>query len=79
MLDPIGEWHPIATVVRSHCHNRTWVGHVMFAGYEDTPAGPLRVVKDACVEMAVKDEETYRWRHSVEEDTWTLEVFTDDL
>jgi hypothetical protein len=51
----------------------------MFAGYEDTPAGPLRVVKDACVEMAVKDEETYRWRHSVEEDTWTLEVFTDDL
>lgn len=69
-------WHEVAVVVRSECHDRTWIGHVQNATWNDTPAGPLRVVKAAVVEMIREDwrpvQPAYRWRH--EGDTWVVEV-----
>lgn len=65
------EWEPFATVVRSGCHDRTWIGHVAYATFAETPAGPLRVVKRACEEMS-DEGETWRWRNP-DPHTWVLE------
>lgn len=40
-----------AIVVRSLCHDRTWIAHITDAGFDNTPAGPLRVVKAAVVDQ----------------------------
>lgn len=70
-------WENVALVVRSQCHDRTWIGHVQWATLEDTPAGPLRIVKAECVEMVrqhwTETERAHRWRQG-DADTWMLDV-----
>lgn len=75
------QWEDVAAVVRSQCHDRTWIGHVADADYWHTPAGPLNVVKKAVVEMVTDSTAGFeviehRWRHSSSEhdDTWILEI-----
>jgi hypothetical protein len=77
MKNELAEWHPVAFVVRSCCHDRTWLAHIPSAG--ETPAGPLRVVRATTAGMVLDEGEKHRWRHNAEEDCWVLEVFTDAL
>lgn len=46
---PDESWGEVATVVRSSCHDRTFVAHIADANWMETPAGPLNVVKAATI------------------------------
>lgn len=70
-------WEEAGVVVRSPCHDRTWIGHMADATYADTPAGPLRPVKAWC-ERYVLDTNgaiAVRWRKDV--DDWVIEASWD--
>lgn len=78
-------WQQYAVVVRSECHDATWIGHVEHATYENTPAGPLRVVKAAVEVMLQHDLDgvgdqpyTTRWVRGSDADTWVYEEFVPD-
>jgi hypothetical protein len=65
------EWASFAVVVRSECHDRTWVAHIGDTELANTPAGPLRIVKENCQDQL--GEPGSRWRNP-DPDTWVLEV-----
>lgn len=65
--------HQIAVVTRSECHDTTWIGHVEDATFANTPAGPLRIVKEAVDVMVGGYKSIARWR-KVDPDTWVYEV-----
>lgn len=73
------EREEVGVVVRSECHDATWIGHMGGATFSDTPAGPLRVVKQACEEWfrraSYGDDVAVRWRH--EDDDWIIEAKED--
>lgn len=70
-------WEPVATILRSQCHALTWIGHVPGAGHVDTPAGPLRVVKAAVIEMVAEPGDRFRWQRHGSGDGYELQVNSD--
>lgn len=75
------EWEHGATVLRSQWHEPTWIGHVPAAGHTDTPAGPLWVVKAACLELAdlAGDDVRVRWKRHADGNGYDLQfAFLDE-
>lgn len=68
------EWEPVAGVSRSKIHHTTWVGVVWDSTFsaQDNPAGPLRLVKAAVVDLAIDDPDLVRWRWRRAGDGWVL-------
>ena len=64
----------VAVVTRSQCHDATWIGHAREATYDDTPAGPLRVVKRAVEGMIneafLEESPPMYWKRA--NDDWIL-------
>lgn len=67
------EPHSFGVVVRSRTHDRTWVAHIGDTDFDNTPAGPLMLVKEEVVRQAVQSGfEGLQWRQP-DRDTWVLE------
>lgn len=71
-------WQP-AIVVRSDIHDATWIAHIEGTDLENTPAGPLRLVKaEVERQLRASGHDQIGWRKGNTPDVWLCTVLVPD-